>query len=35
MRKTAGWTLTDHKSNTAIVKELNITQRFGQNAGIQ
>ena len=35
IRKTARWTLADHKSNTAIVKELNITQLFGQNMGIQ
>jgi len=33
--KTAGLTLADHKSNTAIVKELNITQPFSQNTGIQ
>jgi len=35
MRKIAGRTWTAHKSNTAIVKELNITQLFGQNTGIQ
>jgi len=34
MRKIAGWTLADHNSNTAIVKDLNTTQRFGQNTGI-
>jgi hypothetical protein len=35
MRKTAGWTWAARKSNTAIVKELYITQLFGQNTGIQ
>jgi hypothetical protein len=35
MRKTSGWTWAAHKSNTAIVKELNIIQLFGQNTGIQ
>jgi hypothetical protein len=34
-KKTAGWALADHNSNTAIVKELNITQLFGQNTEIQ
>jgi hypothetical protein len=28
MSKTAGWTWADHKTNTEIVKELNITASF-------
>ena len=37
MRKTAGNTWTDYKTNTAIVKYLNRTKynpSFGQNTGI-
>jgi hypothetical protein len=33
MRITAGYTWTDHKTNTEITKELNITPDFGQNTG--
>jgi hypothetical protein len=34
MKRMAGYTWTDHKTNTDIAKELNIT-RFGQNTGLQ
>ena len=34
MRKTAGYTWTDYKTNTHITKELKITH-FGQITGIQ
>jgi hypothetical protein len=33
MRRTAGYTWTDHKTNTEIAKELNITPD-GQNTGL-
>jgi hypothetical protein len=32
MRRTAGYTWTDHRTNTEISKELNVT-RFDQNTG--
>jgi hypothetical protein len=35
MRKTAGYTWTDYKTNNATAKELNITSVFGQNAGLE
>jgi len=35
MRKTAEYTGTGYRTNTAIAKELNITSVFGQNAGLQ
>jgi len=35
VRKTAGYTWTDYKTNTAIAMERNITHNFGQNTGIQ
>jgi hypothetical protein len=33
MRRTAGYTWTDHKTNTEIAKEYNPS--FGQNTGLQ
>jgi len=35
MRRTAGYTQTDYKTNTHIAKELKITPVFGQITGIQ
>ena len=35
MRRTAGYTGTDYRTNTQIAKELKITQIFGQITGIQ
>jgi hypothetical protein len=35
VRKTAGHTWTDYKTNTTVAKERNITPSFGQNTGIQ
>jgi len=35
MRRTAGYIWTDYKTNAQIVKELKITQIFGQITGIQ
>jgi hypothetical protein len=35
MRKTAGYTGADYRTNTAIAKEWNIISVFGQNAGLQ
>jgi len=35
MRRTAGYTLTDYKTNSQIAKELKITSIFGQTTGIQ
>jgi hypothetical protein len=35
VRKTAGYTWRDYKTNTVIAKERNITHSFGQNTGIQ
>jgi hypothetical protein len=35
VRKTAGYTWTDYKTNMAIAKEQNITPNFGQSTGIQ
>jgi len=35
MRRTAGYTWTDYKSNAQIAKALKITQIFGQITGIQ
>jgi len=35
MRRTAGYTWTDYKTNAQIAKELKITPIFGQITGIQ
>jgi len=35
VRRTAGYTWTDYKTNTQIAKELKITPIFGQITGIQ
>ena len=35
MRRTAGYTWTDYKTNAQIAKELKITTNFGQITGIQ
>jgi len=35
MRKTAGYTWTDYKINTATAKKLILNRTFGQNTGIQ
>ena len=35
VRKTAGYTWTDYKTNTEIAKELKYDPSFGQNTGIQ
>jgi hypothetical protein len=35
MRRIAGYTWTDHKTNTEIAKELKFGTSFGQNTGLQ
>ena len=35
IRKTAGYTWTDHKTNTEIAKEINTTPVFEKNTGIE